>query len=322
MGYGEMLVPGVLFALRGNTLTRTHVAAMVPAATASASATVARRRVARRRVALRSTCSTTPSASPGGESRRISTRSLSSTFAIAGSLLRLRVPFAKNRRHRPPRPMQEALHRALGGTHDLRHLHHVEIEVVPEHRGLPLAPGEAANGSFQVHQLGVLGLHEFAEHPLVNLVHGLAPLVSVRAPVRRTKGRPGCIGSPTIGDAASRPRARGPYRTSRALGLKPSPSSRPQLTMRFGRRRMNSGAKLGKRGLIDSPPVWWSSASPRTSMAWACLGGPATTSSTRKVTFRLRWASRHFLLDPKPTPPMSMASWSSLNTYVSGTMWG
>src|SRR6266581_1032168 len=32
MGYGERLVPGVLFALRGNTLTRTHVAAMVPAA--------------------------------------------------------------------------------------------------------------------------------------------------------------------------------------------------------------------------------------------------------------------------------------------------
>jgi hypothetical protein len=53
------------------------------------------------------------------------------------------------------------------------------------------------------------------------------------------------------------------YPTSRALWSMPpavapaavASSASPQLTMRVGRIRMNSGAKFGNRGLIVSPPV-------------------------------------------------------------------
>src|SRR4029453_18846470 len=130
---------------------------------------------------------------------------------------------------------------------------------------------------------------------------------------------------PLQGEAVEH-RAAPPQGTERALtrnsdGLAPSPSSRPQLTMRVGRMRRNSSAKLGKRGLMALPPLVRASARPRTSMARARRGS-RRTSSSRKVTLGLRRASRHFLVLPKSTPPTSIASSSALKVKVSGTTWG
>jgi hypothetical protein len=104
-------------------------------------------------------------------------------------------------------------------------------------------------------------------------------------------------------------------RALRELSSKPlasvPPSDIPQLTIHFGRSRKKPWEKLGKRGLILSPPVACTSTSPRISTARA-RRGLVRTSSTRNVTLGFSLQSRHFLVFSKKIPPTSRVSSSGL----------
>src|SRR6266571_2414745 len=144
-----------------NSLVSPTPPATLPPTTATASATAWALRSTRRRERRAATRSSTPSTSTGRPSPRSSVRIRSSTFGML-DLRALLIVLTQRRGQRTAGPVQGALGRPFGDPERGRHLRHLHVEVVPEHRHLPLPSGQLSKGPGQVRP----ALHRLRTRPL------------------------------------------------------------------------------------------------------------------------------------------------------------